>query len=1363
MKKRTKALLAFAGTVAILVGSLLTFIQSKAFSSILKQVAHRYLPTDFGVQGEFSELAVKLIPPGVVIKNPVLTLKEKNPANLPAGTKLDAQFIDVTFQFFQLLTGAVTVNAFAVHGATLRLDLDEKFFSKHAADQSGTFLKITNKFSWDNLVQFNFRSVSVIDSQIDIRMSPPHYARPIHVQALAKELTVGRSTVSKLPSYDLAIDLTNARFEIGGIQQAISQFQASAEISSTGAEIRNLGVQDGDLTFHTNGHVQGNLLDPKTLKSDFSYTARGPIPKVLDPSLLGRILKLPKGMTIEGLASAEGSLSGDLLDLERTVETKTTLQLEDAHLGDWKTEKTIVKGAWRSPFVYLDSAEIHIGEGTIKAGKATFNVKDLSQPVKANLSLENLDFRRAMGSALKPVYPLHMFVSGGIDAEVLPSHDFSISGKADLTVRDFSFDNQKPGEKKPLRVLLATKEVHVKTGFEIDSEGVTIDHTEALLPHSRLTAGGTVDFEDGFNLDIDGRINLVDIGKLSVFDIGGEGDLHWTVRGKKPAIVLGFEAKLENAYYLNLNLGSVSGKVVYNDGNDTVYFENLAATKGRSHFVANGTINVGDTDAASMAIQVPRGTIQDFSDVFDDFIKKSVPWYPRDLTGQLNGLIKVSGKTDLDKLSIEGDVELQNIEYQHEMFRYAKMHAGYRRGAYIAENAFIRKKSGTFKGNFNYGADDVLKYDLHADGLTTLDLDRLASFGIPYRASIALDAVGFGKLGSLKSSARLNLGDGTIRNFAVPHSEFNLSTENGRIRGDLSVFGGELRGKMDIGWASGADSSIDLEAKQFSFEPILIGLNSALAEDTELDAEVTGAAHLRFQTGALSHLSGHVSLDSYSLMRRGFSLNLAAPVKFGIESGNYQFENAKLIGEGSSLIVSGRAHDGVVNYNINGPLNLRLSEFLVEEIASVRGSADVKGSLFGRADSPHFKATVLAKGFDLRLKAIEQPFEEAKFNVDWKDDLLDVNDVSARFAGGMIRGQGKIGLYSYKVPDMNFSADLDNSKVKVYPVVYARTSGKLNLAGTELPYKVKGALNVAEALITENFNPAEGSRILRSSKFLPQKNGQTSGEIQIFDLDVDLSADRSVFVRNDLFDAEVRGTIKVIGSIQTPRILGQASVMHGRLLFKDNFFTINTGNLSFKNPAVLDPEFDLSGSADVKSYKILLVANGAVSDPKINFQSQPPLSQNDIVNLLTLGVTSSGYQSLARQDRDAYSRDELYGLLFSQTGVNKGLQQKLGVKVRVDQSQALVPENAFRARSTTDTTENVAPKVVVQKEVTKNLNASVGSTVGLGESQERSVDLEYLFAKHWSVLGVYEDQRGSQPSQSRTSVGADLKFKIRFK
>src|SRR5262249_35629746 len=150
------------------------------------------------------------------------------------------------------------------------------------------------------LVRFNFRSVSLIDSQVDIRIARDAERPPLRVEAFARELTVGRSTVDGAPSYDLAIDLQKALFEIAGYKRAISQFQASAELSASGVALRNFGIQDGELNVHTNGQIHGNLLKPKSLKADLAYIVKGPIPAWLDSSLAGRFVTLPKGVPIEG-------------------------------------------------------------------------------------------------------------------------------------------------------------------------------------------------------------------------------------------------------------------------------------------------------------------------------------------------------------------------------------------------------------------------------------------------------------------------------------------------------------------------------------------------------------------------------------------------------------------------------------------------------------------------------------------------------------------------------------------------------------------------------------------------------------------------------------------------------------------------------------------------------------------------------------------------------------------------------------------------------------------------------------------------------------------------------------------------------
>lgn len=112
-----------------------------------------------------------------------------------------------------------------------------------------------------------------------------------------------------------------------------------------------------------------------------------------------------------------------------------------------------------------------------------------------------------------------------------------------------------------------------------------------------------------------------------------------------------------------------------------------------------------------------------------------------------------------------------------------------------------------------------------------------------------------------------------------------------------------------------------------------------------------------------------------------------------------------------------------------------------------------------------------------------------------------------------------------------------------------RVNGKLTLTGKELPYLAKGSFSVAEALIRENFQNNENSKLLRTTKYMPQGKAIGSSDFQLFEMDIDLYADQGIFVRNDLFDGELKGKLKLLKTTKSPGVLGNISVISGRLLF----------------------------------------------------------------------------------------------------------------------------------------------------------------------------------------------------------------------
>ena len=75
-------------------------------------------------------------------------------------------------------------------------------------------------------------------------------------------------------------------------------------------------------------------------------------------------------------------------------------------------------------------------------------------------------------------------------------------------------------------------------------------------------------------------------------------------------------------------------------------------------------------------------------------------------------------------------------------------------------------------------------------------------------------------------------------------------------------------------------------------------------------------------------------------------------------------------------------------------------------------------------------------------------------------------------------------------------------------------------------------------------------------------------------------------------DVEVKAHVRIVNTLEAPRILGDAEVIQGKLVFKDRAFTIDSANVNFDSPTVINPSFNLVSSTDVNGIKVQLFASG---------------------------------------------------------------------------------------------------------------------------------------------------------------------------
>jgi translocation and assembly module TamB len=135
-------------------------------------------------------------------------------------------------------------------------------------------------------------------------------------------------------------------------------------------------------------------------------------------------------------------------------------------------------------------------------------------------------------------------------------------------------------------------------------------------------------------------------------------------------------------------------------------------------------------------------------------------------------------------------------------------------------------------------------------------------------------------------------------------------------------------------------------------------------------------------------------------------------------------------------------------------------------------------------------------------------------------------------------------------------------------------------------------------------------------------------------------------------DLEAKGELKIVGNIDNPKPLGTASVVQGKILFKDRTFQVTNGVMEFDNPAVINPRYEVLAVTEVANRRIQLFSTGRLDDQRFEFSSNPPMAEPEILNLLALGVTGDDTRRFRSNDRSSYEQGEAASLVLHSLDFN---------------------------------------------------------------------------------------------------------------
>jgi autotransporter translocation and assembly factor TamB len=612
------------------------------------------------------------------------------------------------------------------------------------------------------------------------------------------------------------------------------------------------------------------------------------------------------------------------------------------------------------------------------------------------------------------------------------------------------------------------------------------------------------------------------------------------------------------------------------------------------------------------------------------------------------------------------------------------------------------------------------KWDIEADG-------RLRAAGLIDGTSTLADSVTalqFRLTGSAPSVSDL---------------AFESVTAEGRKEGDTLV--GELRTNAPdgkLGFTVGLREGYPFHAKG----PFSFGNRKAGATDEPLNRfSMAGNVEVSGSLAAFDKTTGALHVDQ--LRYKSGALELAGKdlsAKLGADG--IRWAGGTVTASGSPVAVSGKVSwKGELDARIEGKLPAAMVRLVTDVFDRLDGTVSVNIRVSGKVDNPSVVGTGHLEGGVFSFKGYAQLFEEMRADAIISREKIVFEHFDGRSGGGYIDGRGELPLQFDAGQRMFFSVDFLDMRYP-YPDDFKPVlQGHAELFGPVESLLVTGDVEIQSARYTRTIRPQK--LLLDFKRRLADVTARRQkGDFRVR-LDINVVADGTIEIRNNLAKATAKGEFKVAGDTSRVIVLGAFDILEGQIDFQGNIYEVKHLGIDFNDPRRNNPRIDGRAETKKNNYLVTILVTGTLDKYEVDLLSDPPLGKNDIVSLLSLGVTS---QSLQGQEGSVGASLGTSIILGPYKGrVEEGIRGLVGL-------DKLAVEAAFSS-----VTKSFEPRFIVGKTFGDKLTVSVSTLVGA--TSDSSANVEFKLLENVFLQGSWQ----SATTQKTGDMGADIKFKYRYR
>jgi translocation and assembly module TamB len=746
-------------------------------------------------------------------------------------------------------------------------------------------------------------------------------------------------------------------------------------------------------------------------------------------------------------------------------------------------------------------------------------------------------------------------------------------------------------------------------------------------------------------------------------------------------------------------------------------------------------------------------------------------WKPTPASGLVSAAVHVSGS--LESPVVAGAVTLENLTAYDEHFAQARADVTYTTTGIEMSHGEARYGAGriTLSGDYNHPANDwkdgSLRFDVATSGVDLTSIRHLQDFETGLDGNLNLKASGGAKIvNGVVDLTSLN-GELSVRNAALDGRAYGSVTVTAATKlplltlaatatlDDVQLHGsGEWRMEGDYrGQAHIPIPRISL-ATLHDLTP-----GKHLRKDLPFDGFIEGDATISGPLNQLSSMRGEVTLSTVQLnaspnarpaagvVLQDLVLRNAQPVHIVATTQSIDFGHASFIAKDTTVDASGRLLLNSKNpwdVAIQGRINFSILQLFNADLLGA-GASIINVTVHGPLTEPQVEGRLELKNASLFARGVSNGVDNANGLILFDQNRATVQNLSGKSGGGDISFEsGSFLGFRGAALVYRLQATASNVRFRSDDGVSLTADGSLALVGTSESSVLSGSVSLTRAV----FNPRTDVGALLASTTTPVA-ANPNAYLQGLQLDVRVVTKQTLEIetaltRNIQADADLR----MRGTPDHPILLGHVTVNSGQIEFFGNKYSINRGEVTFNNPAKIEPVINMDLSTQVRGITVDITFSGSLNKLNFSYRSDPPLQASDIIALLAVGRSPSTTGPFTSSQATTNLNNSYLGLgtennsLLSQAIApnSNRLQKFFGVShIKIDPQL-------------TDVTIVPQARLTMEQQVSSDVTLTYITNLEVANQQIARV--EWDFSRKWSVVAL-RDENGA--------FSVDFQYRKRFK